>query len=235
MFPFMEEFGSPSFNGISNPVRKKRTQTSRRPRPDSQPVAEDRDDSPLFSTPPSDGVSKVSSDDNGGGDTNSKRKEINLNQFVSRVHSAAEADSENFYEKNKKDGGFNAFYNNEPCRSGFKKKRSSEGILAPANRKSKMKDGFDSESRSLGANGGRNGESLNLGQAGIPLDRLGNKNMVKKVKPKVGGVTRTIQANTTSNGAVRGGSSTKGSRSVDASRMRPRHNFQVSDCCFLQA
>ncbi|KAM4074114.1 hypothetical protein ACB094_10G069000 [Castanea mollissima] len=226
MFPFMEEFGSPSFNGISNPVRKKRTQTSRRPRPDSQPVAEDRDDSPLFSTPPSDDVSKVSSDDNGSGNTNSKRKEINLNQFVSRVHSAAEADSENFYEKNKKDGGFNSFYNNEPRRSGFKKKRSSEGVLAPANWKCKMKDGFDSESRSLDANGGRNGESLNLGQGGIPLDRLGNKNKVKKVKLKVGGVKRTIQANTTSNGAVRGESSTKSSRSVDASRMRPRHKFQ---------
>lgn len=67
-----------------------------------------------------------------------------------------------------------------------------------------MKDGFDSESRSVDANGGRNGESLNLGQAGIPLDRLANENKVKKVKLKVGGVTRTIQANTTSNGAVGG-------------------------------
>ncbi|KAK4558274.1 hypothetical protein RGQ29_007855, partial [Quercus rubra] len=134
---------------------------------------EDQDDSPLFSPPPSDDVSKVSSDDNGSGDTNSKRKEINLNQFV-----------ENFYEKNKKDGGFNAFYNNEPRGSGLKKKRSSEGFLAPANWKSKMKDGFDSESRSVDANGGRNGESLNLGQAGIPLDRLANENKVKKVKLK---------------------------------------------------
>lgn len=48
-------------------------------------MTEDQDDSPLFSPPPSDDVSKVSSDDNGSGDTNSKRKEINLNQFVSRV------------------------------------------------------------------------------------------------------------------------------------------------------
>lgn len=55
-----------------------------------------------------------------------------------------------------------------------------------------MKDGFDSESRSVDANGGRNGESLNLGQSGIPLDRLANENKVKKVKLKVGGVTRTI-------------------------------------------
>lgn len=224
----MEELSSPRFNGISNPVRKKRTQASRRPRPDSQPVSEGPDISPLSLSPPSDDVSKVSSDENASGDVNFRRKEINLNQCVPRAPSVAEAESEKFYEKNKRDVGFNAFYNNEPRRGGFNNKRSSEGVLAPANWKStsKFNDGFESESRSVEAYGGRNGESPNSGQAGVLLDRLGNENKVKKVKLKVGGVTRTFQANTTSNGAVGSVSSAKNSRSADASRPQQKHNFQ---------
>lgn len=224
----MDEFGGSQYNGINNPVRKRRTQTSRRPRPDSQPLAEGLDNSPVSSTPPSDDLSKVSSEENASGDTNSRRKEFNLNQCVSRFPSAAGAGSEKLYEKNKKDGGFNAFYNNVPSRSGFSNRRSSEGVLAPANWKStsKLKDGFESESRNVDIYGGRNGESLSSGQAGILLDGSGNENKVKKVKLKVGGVTRTIQANTTSNGSVGGGSSSKSSRSSDASRLRQKQNLQ---------
>ncbi|GLT64123.1 hypothetical protein SLA2020_366340 [Shorea laevis] len=199
----MDEFGGSQYNGINNPVRKRRTQTSRRPRPDSQPLAEGRDNSPVSSTPPSDDLSKVSSEENASGDTNSRRKEFNLNQCVSRFPSAAGAGSEKLYEKNKKDGGFNAFYNNVPGRSGFNNRRSSEGVLAPANWKStsKLKDGFESESRNVDIYGGRNGESLSSGQAGILLDRSGNENKVKKVK-------------------------LKSSRSSDASRLRQKQNLQ---------
>ena len=227
----MDEFGGSRYNGISNPVRKKRTQTYRRPRPDSQPLDEGHDNSPLSSTPPSDDLSKVSSEENASGDTNSRRKELNLNQCVSKFRSAAGAESEKLYEKNKKDGGFNAFYNKASGRSGFNNRRSSEGVLAPANWKnsSKLKDGFESESRNVDIYGGRNGESLSSGQAGVPLDGSGNENKVKKVKLKVGGVIRTIQANTASNGAVGGGSSSKSSRSSDASRLRQKQNLQVSN------
>ncbi|KAG2697676.1 hypothetical protein I3760_07G117200 [Carya illinoinensis] len=223
----MEEFGNTRFNGIGNPVRKKRTQTSRRPRPESQPLAEGHDNSPLSSTPPSDDASKFSSDENASGDTNSRRKEFNLNQCVSRVPSGAGAESENFYEKNKRDGEFNAFYNNEPGRSGFNNRRSSEGVLAPANWKStsKLKGGFDSESRSVDTFGGRNGESMSSGKAGVVIDGSTNENKVKMVKLRVGGVTRTIQANTTSS-AVGGGSSTNSFRSSDASRLRHKQNLQ---------
>ncbi|KAE8009343.1 hypothetical protein FH972_005783 [Carpinus fangiana] len=224
----MDEFGGSRYNGISNPVRKKRTQTYRRPRPDSQPLDEGHDNSPLSSTPPSDDLSKVSSEENASGDTNSRRKELNLNQCVSKFHSTAGSESEKLYEKNKKDGGFNAFYNKASSRSGFNNRRSSEGVLAPANWKnsSKLKDGFESESRNVDIYGGRNGESLSSGQAGVPLDGSGNENKVKKVKLKVGGVIRTIQANTASNGAVGGGSSSKSSRSSDASRLRQKQNLQ---------
>lgn len=226
----MDEFGGSRYNGITNPVRKKRTQTYRRPRPDSQPLDEGHDNSPLSSTPPSDDLSKVSSEENASGDTNSRRKELNLNQCVSKFPSTAGAESEKLYEKNKKDGGFNAFYNKVSGRSGFNNRRSSEGVLAPANWKnsSKLKDGFESEPRNVDIYGGRNGESLSSGQAGVSLDGSGNENKVKKVKLKVGGVTRTIQANTASNGAVGGGSSSKSSRSSDASRLRQKQNLQVS-------
>lgn len=222
----MEEFVSTRYNSISNPIRKKRTQTSRRPRPESHPQAEWRDNSPSSSTPPSDDVSKVSSDENASGDTNSRRKEFNLNQFVSRVPSAAAAESEKLHEKYKRDAGFNAFYNNEPGRSGFNNKRSSEGVLAPANWKStsRSKDGFESELRSVDKYGGRNGEGVSSGQAEVLLDGSGNENKVKMVKLKVGGVTRTIQANTISNGALGGGSSSKSSS--HGSKQRQKQNVQ---------
>jgi INO80 complex subunit B len=54
---------------------------------------------------------------------------------------------------------------------------------------------------------------------------LGNESRVKKVKLKVGGVTRTIQANSASNSASGSGSTSKSSRLSDGSR--PRQKQQV--------
>ncbi|KAJ0039735.1 hypothetical protein Pint_28505 [Pistacia integerrima] len=55
------------------------------------------------------------------------------------------------------------------------------------------------------------------------------KREVKKVKLKVDGVTRTIQANLTANG-VTGGGSSKNSQSPDDSRPRQKQNLQgISD------
>ena len=190
----MEDFGGTRFDGLSNAVRKKRSLTSRRPRPDSQPVPDGHDLSPLSSTPPSDDVSRVSSEENAEDDKSSK---------ISR-----------------RDGGFNVFYNNEPGRSGLHNKRCSEGVLAPANWKgsSKSKDSLESELGNADLYSGSNPDSLSLGQFGISQDGLGNENRVKKVKLKVGGVTRTIQANSASNSASGSGSTAKSSRSSDASR-----------------
>ncbi|KAJ7973068.1 HIT zinc finger,PAPA-1-like conserved region isoform 1 [Quillaja saponaria] len=217
----MEDLGGTRFEGLNSAVRKKRSQTFRRPRPESQPFSEGHDQS-ASSTPPSDDMSKVSSDENAVCDTDFKRKEFNLNQCVSRISSAAGSEDEKPHKKNKKDGGFNMSHSNDPGRSGLYNKRCSEGVLAPANWKntSKLKEGLDSESRSMDIYGGRNGESLSPVQSGVLQDGLGNENRVKKVKLKVGGVTRTIQANSTSNGASGNGSSTKSSRSSEASRSR---------------
>ncbi|XVF22077.1 hypothetical protein REPUB_Repub12eG0142800 [Reevesia pubescens] len=205
----MEEFPGTRFNGVNNAVRKKRSQTSRRPRPDSQSFAESLDQSSLSSsTPPSDDVSKVSSDENAGGDGNSKRKEFNLNQYVSRISPAVGVEVEKTHKQKKEDGRFNAFYNTEPGRSGSNSKRSSEGVLAPANWKStsKGKECSELESRNVDIYGGRDGE-IQSSMQGAVID--GNESKVKKVKLKVGGITRTIDANSTANGLLGSGSSTR--------------------------
>ncbi|CAK8544412.1 unnamed protein product [Lathyrus sativus] len=206
----MEDLGSTRFDGISNAVRRKRSQTSRRPRPDSQPVLdpEDRDLTPSSSTPPSEDPDKPSSDENDGFvNTGSKRKEFNLNHCVTQPSPAI-------------------------GRSGLPNRRSSEGVLAPANWKgssSKFKDGFDSESKNADVYGGRNPEGNSLGQFGVSQDGLGNENRVKKVKLKVGGVTRTIQANSASNSASGSGSTSKSSRLSDVSRPRQKQQSNSDD------
>ncbi|XP_022757862.1 uncharacterized protein LOC111304996 [Durio zibethinus] len=204
----MEEFSGTRFDGVNNAVRKKRSQTSRRPRPDSQSLAESQDHSPLSSTPPSDDVSKVSSDENASADTNSKRKEFNVNQYVSKIPPAVSMEVDKTHKRKKEDGGFNASYNNELGRGGSNSKRSSEGVLAPANWKSKSKgnEWSELESRNLNIYGGRNGE-IHGSVQGAVID--GNESKVKKVKFKVGGVTRTTHANSTANGLPGSVSSTR--------------------------
>ncbi|WVZ05633.1 hypothetical protein V8G54_018979 [Vigna mungo] len=219
----MEDLGGTRFDGLSNAVRRKRSQTSRRPRPDSQPVSDSHELSPLSSTPSED-AGKISSDENVGYDANSKRKEFNLNHCVSQTSSVTGAEDDKSHKKSKKDGGFQAFYNNEPGRSGLHNKRCSEGVLAPANWRgsSKAKDSLDLDSRNADLYAAKNPESVNLAQFGGSQDGLGNESRVKKVKLKVGGVTRTIQANSATNGASGSGSTMKSSRSSDASRPRQK-------------
>ncbi|KAB2605092.1 hypothetical protein D8674_004809 [Pyrus ussuriensis x Pyrus communis] len=219
----MEDLGNNHrLDSISSAVRKKRSQTFRRPRPDS--YTELHDQSPLSSTTPSDDQSKVSSDENAGCDANSKRKELSLNECMARGSSAA-GNGKKSHKKDGKGGGCNLFYKNETGRNGSNNKRSDEGCLAPANGKSSsvMKDDLILESISDDAFNGRNGESPSTGLSG--LDGCGNENKVKKVKLKVGGVTRTIQANSTLNGTTEGGSSTKTARLSDVSRPRQKQNL----------
>lgn len=230
----MEEFGTAGMYGNSA-MRRKRSRTSRRPRLESQQLAEGIDPSPSSSTPPSDDAVKFSSDENGGGDGTSRRKELSLNQCVSRGSSASGAESEHFLKRSKKDASFNAYYRSEPGRSVSDNKRSSEGVLAPANWRntSKASDGIESESSSIDPYGGRyGGESSSSGQKGLYVEALGNDNKVKKVKLKVGGVTRTIQANSPPNGTSKG-CSLKSSQPSDVHRQQHKHDFQVLDSVLL--
>ncbi|XVF80685.1 hypothetical protein PTKIN_Ptkin15bG0094400 [Pterospermum kingtungense] len=179
------------YSGVNNAVRKKRSQTSRRPHP-----AESQDHSPISSTPPSDDVSKASSDENVSADANSRQNHcVEIKKTLKRK---------------KEDGRFSAFCNNEPGRSGSSIKHSSEGVLAPANRKStsKLKEWseLELESRNVDVYDGRNAEIQSSVQGAVIN---GDESKVKKVKLKVGGVTSTIHSSSTANGLLMSGSSTR--------------------------
>ncbi|KAA8549078.1 hypothetical protein F0562_000762 [Nyssa sinensis] len=229
----MEEFGSPRFEGIRNTIRKKRSQTSRRPRPESQPFPETCDRSPLSSTPPSDDGSRASSDENNGCDANSRRKDFNLNQCSSRDYTASRAEGEYPHKKIKEVRGSKLYSigglgnSTEDGHSGLNHKRCSEGVLAPANWKSssKVKGRLELQLRT-GDHGGRNSESQSSRHLEVIRDGVENENKVKKVKLKVGSVTRTIQTKSNSHGASGSGSSTKSAQSSDAPRPRQKMILQ---------
>lgn len=75
----MDQPRVPKLEGPKITIKKRRTQPSRRPKPEGQLVS---DRSPRSSTPLSDDTSKVSSDD--VGDYNSGGKMFNLNSCVAR-------------------------------------------------------------------------------------------------------------------------------------------------------
>ncbi|XP_076900446.1 uncharacterized protein LOC143554610 [Bidens hawaiensis] len=144
----MDEFGSSRFEGTGNNIfKRKRTQTSRRPKPEAPALPENPDQVSLSSTPPSDDAGRISSDENAV-DANPKRKVFNLNQCVTKSESE---------HSNKRDN---------------------------------------------------NGDSIDANEGG-------NENKLRRVKLKLGGVTRTIQPKFNS-------SSSKISGSLDAPRARAK-------------
>ncbi|XP_058189968.1 uncharacterized protein LOC131307471 [Rhododendron vialii] len=158
----MESFG---FSDTSKTARKKRSSSSRRPRSDSQPFVDCRENS-----------DNVSSDENNG--HGHWKKELNLNQCSLR------ASSTNLVEAGT---------------------QISRRISARYT-------------------------SFPLGQSDVASDAPGSEKKVKKVKLKVGGVTRTIQADSTPAGASMGGSSMKSSNSSVAPHPRPKLILQdISD------
>ncbi|XP_011016610.1 PREDICTED: INO80 complex subunit B-like [Populus euphratica] len=205
----MEELGLAQFDAMGSAVRKKRSQISRRPK-DSQTFTDNCDRSSLSISPPSDDMSKASSDENAD---NCRRKEFGLNQSVSRVSSATTR-----AERKR------ALSDSHSRRSVINNKTSREGALAPVNwrSKSKLKECKDVESRTANMYCGRNGESWSSEQSGVSFDVLGNESKFKKVKFKVGDVTHTINANSTTNGVP----STKNPRFSDTSSTRQKLSLQ---------
>ncbi|KAI9400108.1 hypothetical protein POPTR_002G195066v4 [Populus trichocarpa] len=182
----MEVLGLAQFDTKGSAIRKKRSHISRRPK-DSQTFTDNHDYSSLSPSPPSDDGNKGSSYKNAD---NSRRKEFNLNQSVSRVFPATRTESKN------------AICNSNSGKSVINNKRFSEGVLAPANWRSasNLKECMDVESTTANMYSGRNGGSWSSEQSGVSLDALGNESKVKNVKRKVGGVARTINPNSTTNG-----------------------------------
>lgn len=185
----MEEYGI-SFEGMS---RKKRSHTFRRPPPDYGASNECHDVSSLSSTPPQHEESKASSDENTRFGSTSTRKEVNINQLVSSFPAASRSESERSSKRSRKEGVRldGSYTNNE-------NKRSSEGLFAPANRKS-LNDGKT--------------ESGIAAAPHLSHDGTGNENKVIKVTLKVGGATRTIDTNS--------GDKSVRSSEASASRQKP--------------
>ncbi|KAL9397254.1 hypothetical protein Peur_011507 [Populus x canadensis] len=204
----MEVLGLAQFDTMGSAIRKKRSHISRRPK-DSQTFTDNHDYSSLSLSPPSDDGNKGSGYKNAD---NSRRKEFNLNQSVSRVFPATRTESKN------------AIYNSNSGKSVINNKRFSEGVLAPANWRSasNLKEFMDVEPRTANMYSGRNGGSWSSEQSGVSLDAIGNESKVKKVKRKVGGVARTINPNSTTNGV----SSTENPRFSDTSRSRQKLSLQ---------
>ncbi|XP_065852472.1 uncharacterized protein [Euphorbia lathyris] len=161
----MEGFG---FSDASSAVRKRRSNTSRRPRNDSL-TPDYQDISSLSSTPPSESnepdQNTMKPEDGGFGESDEASNNCSFRGSNEQRHSVVDS------------------------------RRCSEGVLAPAN--------------------WRNTSSV--GELGAVSDGIGNENKVKKVKLKVGGITRTINTKSTSDGASAVGSScTRSSRLLDA-------------------
>lgn len=155
----MEGFG---FSDSNSAVRKKRSNTSRRPRNDSHTPSDYIDVSSLSSTPPSE-TNMMKNEDGGLGESDEASNNCSFRG------------------------------SNEQRHSGVDSRRSSEGVLAPANWKS----------------------TTSSGHVGGFSDGVGNESKVK-VKLKVGGITRTINAKSASDGASAvGSSSSKSSRFPD--------------------
>ncbi|EOA27007.1 hypothetical protein CARUB_v10023102mg [Capsella rubella] len=176
----MEDNGGAYCDGMRNTVRKKRSLTCRRPRPEGS-----------NRLTPSDNFSKISSDDIPAFDTNPRRKEFSLSHCISRAESIAVSE----------------IGNNDSRRREIinRNKRLTEGLLAPASWKntSREEEGND-------VINGKGTESAEL------------EGETKRMKLKIGGMSRLVHAN---------GSSRKSSKPVNDTT-RPNLDLQESseDC-----
>ncbi|KAL5996404.1 hypothetical protein ACLOJK_026482 [Asimina triloba] len=213
----MEGFRDHGFDVLGGVTKRQRSNKSRRPRPDVQHFLEGEDVSPSSSTPPSDNFSKASSDENGVAyNLNSHRKEMNLNVSFSRVSSCQIDDNGHIaYKSRKYDSG-----NSRGGTRAIQKKGQdmldlrpcSEGMLALANSKSLSNSKYYLVSQL------RNMDSCNSNGKPDGRDSSSQDNKLRKVKLKVGGVTRTIHAKSEPDSA---GASEKGFHS-DAPHRRQK-------------
>lgn len=172
----MGDNGGAYCDGMRNTVRKKRSLTCRRPRPEGSNLLT-----------PSDNFSKISSDDIPAFDTNPRRKEFSLSQCISRAESIAES------ERGNNDSRRREIIN--------RNKRSTEGLLAPAS--------WKNTTREDEGNDVINGKGTDLGEL---------EGETKRMKLKIGGVSRLVHAN---------GSSRKSSKPVNDTT-RSNHDLQVN-------
>lgn len=219
----MEGFGASAFNGVGAVMKKRRSVTSRRPRLEAQLIMESHDISL-----PSNNSRRLSPDENGGSEAGFRRKEYCLNNPLPRSSSGNRVEGGISSKKIKRDkktfGVFDGYYGSGCPRggNGSDLKHCSEGALAPAYWKSssKTKGSIEMQSKSPDGSMGRSGDGDNMH---LPegAQSLSAESKLRKVKLKVGGVTRTIHAKSNLDSG-NGGSSAKPPRSSDAIRHHQR-------------
>ncbi|KAK4739387.1 hypothetical protein R3W88_003084 [Solanum pinnatisectum] len=181
--------------GLGNTFRKQRTDLYRRPQKESQLNLDCRDNSSISSTPPSDSLSKASSCDNADYGNISRTSYSNLSEAEAAGGLGAERGN----------SGYSCSSDTEQKDGQIDMSRFSEADLTT----SRVED----------PKSGTVMCSDHSGLPGVVSDGAGNDTKVKKVKLKVGGVTRTIHT------SVAGSSSTKSSSSSDAPQTwQPKQN-----------
>ncbi|WOL16430.1 hypothetical protein Cni_G25217 [Canna indica] len=188
----MEGFGS---SGLSGPgaLAKKRRSFTRRPRSNSWLASS----ASYMPDPSSNSTRRFSPDDNGCSENSFGRKEIFLNSPPPRsfpntvAHSKKAEDGKVFQESDGYSGGGNS-------RGGHfsDPKHGNEGALfAPIKwkRTSKVYEGLEKKSGSVESNVGKSGDDYGTNHLGEAPSGT-SENKLRKVKLKVGGVTRTIHA-----------------------------------------
>ncbi|CAD5191102.1 uncharacterized protein LOC135659889 isoform X1 [Musa acuminata AAA Group] len=223
----MEGLGGLGFSGTNAVMKKPRSATLRRPRPEAQLVSESCDISPLSSTPSLNNSRKFSPDDDGGSESSVRRKEFYLNNPPPKSSSINIASSKKTKKVDKVfgevDGGYHGV---SSSRGGHRSdmKRCSEGVLAPAKWKNtdRVKEDNEKHSISPDANVRKSDGSYNVDQS-EGISNVIAENKPRKVKLKVGGVTRTILETGDD------GSSAKPPRSLDSSRHRLKLIARLQD------
>ncbi|CAO2818718.1 unnamed protein product [Amaranthus hypochondriacus] len=185
---------------IGTIFKKKRSHIPRPPRPESQPLSNERDIACLSSSPSSNYVKAGFSDEIGGGDHISRGKELSLSPCVSSFPGASVLDGEKHRKNYKEDISLNELYSNSGPRdssdqghSGSNHIRSRECVLALEDWKitNRAKESLKPQKTM----------TLNRKKGDITVpspDVLGNNTKLKRLKLKVGGATRTIDGNSKS-------------------------------------
>lgn len=216
----MEGFGGSGFTGGNTMVKKKRSTMLRRPRTDTSPPT----------TPSSDNTSKLSPNDKAGYDVSNKKREFSLNTSAPMPSSLDKTEGHSTKRKARKEdrkyGNIDSFYAPGSSRSsqdGFSSKRCSGLTLANVKSAVKFKEHSKVQSASVDGYVGKGSGDHHMSQLkGGLKESVENKS--RKVKLKVGGVNRTMNAKLENDN----GDPAKASRSSNASRHRQKLVLQDS-------
>ncbi|CAA3020766.1 SWR1 complex subunit 2 isoform X1 [Olea europaea subsp. europaea] len=197
----MDNIGGFRHSNMSKTVRRRRSNMNRRPSNESQSPQDYHD------SLPSDHLNDAPSDDSAGHDAIPWRKKLNLNHCISRASYTSLTEAETVLKNNDEYGGFGDLK---------ELMKSSEDDLAAANNWKSMKMKDEKTSEIISGN-----------NSGVSSDGAGNENKVKKVRLKVGGVTRTIHSKSSSDGSSVAGTSSAKSSNTDP--IYPHHKLSLQD------